>query len=153
LETDSISFSIPLKTNLVDTLVIAELQNQVDLTEQIANSTDQFTIANLRSAYLTKFVLKIDKPEPEGDNLSDFSSIKVQLKATDKPLILLGITNNIPNQNLATLNVTITAAQQDLQEYLNAAGLTYVVSGVSRTATTTVLQAKAVAGYKLTLGM
>jgi peptidoglycan hydrolase-like protein with peptidoglycan-binding domain len=153
IETDSINFSFPITTNFEDTVTIAELQNKVDLNQQVTDNTDQFTLANLRSAYITKFVIKLDDPDTNGNDLSAFSTIKVQMKAAAKPLIQLGATNNISTQNLNTLNVTITAATQQLQEYLNADGLTYVISGVGRDATTKVIQAKAVAGYKLTLGM
>ncbi|MBG6233698.1 putative membrane protein [Pedobacter sp. CAN_A7] len=153
IETDSINFIVPISTNLEDTLTIAELQNKVDLNQQVEDNTDQFTLADLRSAYITKFVIKLDDPDTNGNDLSAFSSMRVQMKAAAKPLIQLGATNNISTQNLNTLNVTITAATQQLQEYLNADSLTYVITGVARDSTTKVIQAKAVAGYKLTLGM
>ena len=153
INTDAIEFSIPIRTNLEDTLLIAELQNKVNLSEQIANNNNQFTVADLRSAYLTSFIIKLDELDTPNNDISSFISIKVELKATAKPLILLGITNNIPNRDSDSLNVNITASAQPLQDYLNADNMTYVISGVARNATTKVIQAKAVARYKLTLGM
>ena len=153
IETDSIGFTIPILTNLEDTLTIAELQNTVDLNQQVNNNTDQFTLADLRSAQITKFVIKLDKPDTDGNDISAFSYLRVQLKAPGKPTIQLGVNNNVSTSYAATLNINITATPLQVQEYLSAGDLTYVITGLLRDPTTKAMQAKAVAGYKLTLGM
>jgi hypothetical protein len=154
IKMDPIDFNIPLMTNLEDTLEIAEIQGKVDLNQQISENADQFALANLRSAYITKFSIQLGKADADSvENMAAFSYFKVQLKRTDKPLIQLGVANIAPSQNTRTINFNITAATQQLQEYLSTGTLTYVISGVSRNATTQVIPAKAAATYKLTLGM
>ncbi|WP_432710919.1 hypothetical protein [Pedobacter sp.] len=153
IETDSIGFTIPILTNLENTVIIAELKNSIDLSQNVTESTDQFTIADLRSAQITKFVIKLDNPDTNGNGISAFSYLSVQLQASGKPSIQLGANTNIPTSYATTINITVTATTQQLQDYLNAPDLTYVISGQLRDATTKALQAKAVAGYKLTLGM
>jgi hypothetical protein len=155
IETDPIDFNIPLRTNIEDTLEIAEVQGTVDLNQRIAENTDQFTLANLRSAYITKFSIQLGAADADSvtNNIAAFSYFKVQLKTADKPLIQLGVVSNVSTQYARSLNFNITAATQQLQEYLSAGTLSYVITGVSRNATTQVIPAKAVATYKLTLGM
>ena len=155
IETKPMDFNLPLRTNLEDTLDMAEVQGSVDLNQQIAENANQFTIANLRSAYITKFSIQLGEADADSviNNIAAFSHFKVELKTPDKPLIELGVANNISTQYARSLNFSITAATKQLQEYLSAGTLTYVISGVSREATTQVIPASATATYKLTLGM
>lgn len=152
IETDSVKFNIPVTTNIVDTVTLAEINSNVNLTELIVNRTNQFTVSDLKSAHITGFKIELVNPDSTINNLMAFDYLSVKIKGPNLKTLDLGVVNNNSTQFASSINVPITGGSHELKEYLSG-GFTYIITAVTRTATTKIINAKAVAQYKLTLEM
>jgi hypothetical protein len=165
LETTPIDFDIPITTDIVNPVKLAEISTAADLHAMITENTKEFTVSDLKSIQITGFLLEIEglntgegeegeaPGEPDVTNtFKAFQNIRVQLKKPDESLLDIGVVNNANMQSEGLIQIPIIAGQE-LKEQLNNNAFTYIITGTANTPTTEIIKARAIVQYKLKLGM
>ncbi|WP_354332050.1 hypothetical protein [Pedobacter sp. CG_S7] len=157
LETGAMLFDIPVTTDLTDTLTLATLSSTADLNTIITENTKQFTASDVKSFRITSFQVEIENSDTtqvvnQINTFRAFEYVKVQLKKSNDTLLDIGRINNSAMTSGSIIQIPITAIQ-DLKDEISTGKFTYIITGVARTPTTKIMNARAVAQYKLTLGI
>ena len=157
LETEDMLFDIPVTTNLIDTITLATLSSTADLNTVITENTNQFTASDMKAFSISAFQIELENNDPTQavDQINTFRAfeyVKVQLKKADDKLLEVGRINNSAMTSGSIIQIPITATQ-DLKDEISTGKFTYIITGVARTPTTKIMNARAVAQYKLTLGI
>lgn len=154
LQTEGIDFDIPILPISLDPVSLGEISTEADVNEMISQNAGQFTTDNLQSMKISGFQIEIAvDPEAEEDlvnNFKAFDYIRVELKKPNKELLEVGRIINSAMQKTTSIQVPITTTQE-LKDEFSTGVLTYVITGVTSTATTKIMNARAIAQYKLTL--
>ena len=154
LQTEGLDFDIPVLPISTDPVSLAEVSTEMDLNEMIMQNAGQFSTENLQSMKISGFQIEIAvDPEAAEDlvnNFKAFDYIMVQLKKPNNELLEVGRILNSAMQTVTLIQVPITTTQE-LKDEFSGGVLTYVITGVASTATTKIMNARAIAQYKLTL--
>jgi len=153
LETEGIDFDIPILPVADAPITLGEISTETDLNNMISQNTGQFSTENLQSMKISGFQIEIAVDTTEVDTVNNFKAfdyIMVQLKKPNNELLDVGRIPNSAMQTATLIQVPITTTQE-LKDEFSTGVLTYVITGVASTATTKVMNARAIAQYKLTL--
>ncbi|WP_316836960.1 hypothetical protein [Pedobacter nutrimenti] len=155
IETDSISFTFPVVTDTISTSQnLASISTTVSLDNIIKTQTnEQFSIADLRTAHIIGFKIKLSKPDTSQtnyNNLRVYSTLALGLSSATGNVIPVGVLNNNPDLYSTGLSIPVTNTG-DLKSTLNS-NVTYLVTGEARRKNTKIMAAKAVIQYQITVG-
>jgi hypothetical protein len=151
--TDTVSFEIPVITNIADPVTISNIESPLNFEEQVNAQVQGLSIANLSSVNLRSIDLGLISAESGVDTANTFGklqSIKLQIGdgiKTDS-LARISIASTGPT---STLTLTPVILPETLKPYLSGSSVRYEVIVKAKKVTTKVMKVKIGAVYRVTL--
>lgn len=149
METIDVAFEIPVTK--VGSVTLAEFNVSLNTDSIIKANASSFGIANIRSVKIKSCEIKLSNASAE-DQFGVLSDCAAQIKSgTNDTWATFAQVSGNPDTFAETINLNVNA-DLDLKSYFSAASISYKITGTTRRATSTVLQAKAYIKYDMVVG-
>lgn len=146
------AFNIPIISSTAAGTNIAEITPDLKLDSMIKLQAPRFSAANITSIKMTGYRLQLTDSVEEENNFSNIENITVSVKGggtNSNAIAALSIADNLSG----TINIPITATDNDLKSFFNGGDAKYILTGKLRRPSTKILKAKATVTYRLQLSL
>lgn len=149
---DTVEFDIPVLSSTTTLTTISKIKSNLKLEDQLSNSINNFTAADIKYTKITSLNLDLDYVDsiPSLNNLGNLETIRFRIAGNSS-------INNLANASIpsssksASLSLTPTIIPDTLKSFLINPEMTYEIIIKAKTVTTLPMKVKASATYTITV--